>query len=219
MQKMPRNLVITRKYLKEHGLVAVPFDKGVGICVMEITTYNNKLMNVLNLSQFEKIQYTRKNAKDVILKEEERINLRLKQLMDEKKISEDLCKELKSMGGQPPRLYGLAKVHKDVIPLRPVLSMPGSPYFNIAGKVTQWLQVIPESKIDCSTEKVVKDLKDVVVDDDETLISFDVSSLYTNVPVKEAIVIAADKLYSGEHETPPMDKDTFVILLELATIM
>ena len=36
-----------------------------------------------------------------------------------------------SSGSQPARLYGLAKVHKDGIPLRPVLSLPGSCYANI----------------------------------------------------------------------------------------
>ena len=29
-----------KKYLKEKNLLAVPFDKGVGICVMERTTRN-----------------------------------------------------------------------------------------------------------------------------------------------------------------------------------
>ena len=40
------------------------------------------------------------------------------------------------------------------------------------------------------------DLKNHVVDDDECLVSFDIVSLYTNVPVREAIDVCADLLFS-----------------------
>ena len=49
------------------------------------------------------------------------------------------------------------------------------------------------------------------------LVSFDVVSLYTNVPVLEAIQEAADRLYYGEFETPPVSKGTFIELLKLAS--
>ena len=38
---------------------------------------------------------------------------------------------MRSTGGQPARLYGLAKVHKENTPLKPVLSLPVSSYFNL----------------------------------------------------------------------------------------
>ena len=64
---------------------------------------------------------------------------------------------------------------------------------------------------------MVDQIKDLVLVDDEVIVSFDVSSLYTNVPVDEAINEAAELLYSGEVTPPPVDKETFVKLLELAT--
>ena len=118
---------------------------------------------------------------------------------------------------QPARLYGLAKVHKTAIPARPVLSMPGSVYHPIANEVTKWLNVVPECQINTSTKKIADSLKNVQLDSDEVIVSFDVSSLYTNVPVREAIDICADLLYSGDHELPPVDKATFKELLELCT--
>ena len=107
-------------------------------------------------------------------------------------------KDLKSVGGQLPRLSGLAKVHKKNIALRPVLSMPGLPHHKIAQKVTEWLSVVPESKINSSTQKTVNSLKRVTLESDEVIILFDVTLLYTNVPVKEALQEAADRLYFGE---------------------
>ena len=95
--------------------------------------------------------------------------------------------------------------------------MPGSPYYKVAEKVTKWLSIVPEWKINCSTMKTVDQLKDVTLDPDEVLISFDVSSLYTNVPVNEAIEEAADRLYSGDFPTPLVSKETFITLTKLST--
>ena len=216
-QKSPRNLSLTKKYLKEHDLLAVPFDKGVGICLMKKETYEKKMSDILKLDQFAKLVKPRKNSKDFVLKEEERINDALLKLRNEGAISEELYDQMKSKGGQPPRLYGLAKVHKGVIPMRPVLSMPGSPYHNTAVVVTKWLSVIPESKGQCSSQKIANQLKDIELEDGEILVSFDVVSLYTNVPVVEAIEEAAERLYCGEFEIPPVSKDTFIELLKLAS--
>ena len=60
-------------------------------------------------------------------------------------------------------------------------------------------------------------MKSVELDNDEVIISFDVASLYTNVPVQEAIDVCAELLYSGEHKLPPVNKETFKELLQLCT--
>ena len=69
-QKSPRNLFMTKKYLKEHDLLAVPFEKGVGICLMKKDTYERKMNDILKLDQFAKLDKPRKNSKDLVLKEE-----------------------------------------------------------------------------------------------------------------------------------------------------
>ena len=55
----------------------------------------------------------------------------------------------------------------------------------------------------------------VELDPEEVVFSMDVESLYTNVPVVEAILLAADKLYASDKQ-PSIDKDTFIRLLSLA---
>ena len=75
------------------------------------------------------------------------------------KVDENFLKSIKSVGGQLHSLYGLAKVHKENIPVRPVLSMPGSPYYKLAEKITEWLSVIPESKINSSSKQTVNNFK------------------------------------------------------------
>ena len=70
------------------------------------------------------MEKSRKNAKEFCLKEEERINTVLEELNKRVKVIEKFLKLIKSVGGQLPTLYGLAKVHKENIPVRPVLSIP-----------------------------------------------------------------------------------------------
>ena len=215
-QKTPHNILMTRWFLKEHDLLAVPFDKDINICVMKASTYKEKLGAILQLEQFVKVTNTRKNEKELCFKEEERINEALQNLIETGVLNENLSNEMKSKGGQLPKLYGLAKIHKESVPARPVFSMPGSPYYKLAEKVTKWFSVIPESKINCSTQKAVDQLKNVKLDPEEVIISFDLSSLYTNVPVNEAINDAANLLYLGRYVTPPVDKETFIALTKLA---
>ena len=53
--------------------------------------------------------------------------------------------------------------------------------------------------------------------EDEEVVNFDVSSLYTNVPVMEAIEICTEHLYSREQKHPPIDWNTFIILAKIAS--
>ena len=60
-------------------------------------------------------------------------------------------------------------------------------------------------------------LKNVQLNEDEELVSFDVTSLYTNVPVMEAINICTKKLYNmPENKKPPIDRNTFIKLTSIA---
>ena len=118
--------------------MSVPYDKGKGFCIMKEDTYKAKLEEIRSGPQFEIITKTRKNGKHIIVKEEERINNAIKKLEKECKINETLAANLTSKGAKPARLYGLAKIHKENTPLRPVMSTPVSAYYKI-GKKGSWM--------------------------------------------------------------------------------
>ena len=216
--KPNRLIKMTQKYLKNNNLIAVPFDKGVGICLMSIESYNQKLGEILKLPQFEKMTKQRTNAKEFVLKEEEDIVKCLKELLNEEQISQKAFDMLKPVGSKPPRLYGLAKVHKKDIPVRPVLSMPGSAYHKIGKFLAQFVSHVPECNINTSSKHISDKIKSVHLDEGEELISFDVVSLYTNVPVIESIEDCANLLYNprATHGTPCFSKETFITLAKLA---
>ena len=56
-------------------------------------------------------------------------------------------------------------------------------------------------------------LKNVELDE----LSFDVSSLYTNVPVMKAIDACTEFLYSGDHDKPTVDRETFKTLAQISS--
>ena len=130
-----------RKYMKDKGLLAlaVQFDKGVGFCVMRKETYEKKPKDLLHAEQVSE----RKNLTDsVIMKIEKDINKELLAMQKKDEISEAMYNRLRSTRALPARLYGLAKVHKQGTPLRPVLSSPGSSYDNLNKTLAKYFDEI-----------------------------------------------------------------------------
>ena len=96
--------------------------------------------------------------------------------------------------------------------------MPGSSYHKIAVQVASWLSVVPECKINSSTRTICENLRKTSLRKGEIMISFDVSSLYTNVPVLEAILYCTDLLYAlPKDKIPPVSKETFIVLAKIAS--
>ena len=199
-----------RKYLKDNGLLAVPFDKGVGFCVMKKETYEKKMKDLLQAEQFSE----RKNLTDsVIMKIEKDISKELLALKKKVRISEALYTG--STGAQPARLYGLAKVHKQGTPLRTVLSLPGSSYDKLNKTLAKHFDENEGANIETNTQMAREILEKTELDSDESIISFDAKSLYTNLPLKEAVEIALRRLY--EQVNPPeSSRKTMKKLLNLA---
>ena len=122
---------------------------------------------------------------------------------------------LRSTGAQSARLYGLAKVHKQGTPLRPVLSLPGSSYDNLNKTLAKYFYETEGANIETNTQMAREILEKTELDSDESIISLDVKSLYTNVPLKEANEIALRRLY--EQVNPPeTSRKTMKKLMKLA---
>ena len=93
--------------------------------------------------------------------------------------------------------------------------MSGAAYY-IVLQVAKWLSLVPECKINTSTEKVNSKIRDLTVKSDELVVSFDVSSLYTNVPVKDAIIDVCTELLLKYLCIDNLDNGKFKILAEIA---
>ena len=75
--------------------------------------------------------------------------------------------------------------------------------------------MIEEANIETNTNDARKTLEQIKLDKDKQILSLDVKSLYTKVPVNEAINIALRSLYARDDE-PDIPRTTMKRLLELA---
>ena len=90
---------------------------------------------------------------------------------------------------QPPKLYGLPKLHKPNIPMRPIVSFCGSPTYQLSKYLTNVLKPLTDEsrhKLQ-STEKFIDAIKTIQIPDDHKLVSFDVKSLFTSIPLQLAL--------------------------------
>jgi len=90
-----------------------------------------------------------------------------------------------------PRAYGLPKIHKEGHPLRIIVSSSGSPLHNLAIFLHKILiKSLPShfSRVKNSLQ-LKKLLSNLYIPDDCCLVSFDVVSLFTNVPTDMALEI------------------------------
>ena len=82
------------------------------------------------------------------------------------------------------KAYGLIKIHKAGFPVRPIISIVNSPTYYVSKFFAQFLQnnlKIPLSHIDKSLELKEK-LENIKIPCNYEIVSFDVVSLFTNVP-------------------------------------
>jgi len=149
-------------------------------------------MNTLLMdgARFAEYKPDKRVKKDNFIYAEERFNRILRDMLDANEINQELFDSIRSTGSQPTRLYGLPKVHKsrDSPPYRPVMSMPNS----YPTKLAKWLDKFLKPHI--PNERTIKDsyefkekLLSTTIPANSHLVSFDVKSLFTNIPVKETI--------------------------------
>ena len=108
-----------------------------------------------------------------------------------------------------PHLYGLPQIHKTDNPLRPIVSAVGFPTYNLDRFVTSIIS--PLMGQTSSYVNNSKHLSNMVSSESEVMVSFDMQSLFTNVPVAHGLDkrLEEDKTL-GDRTTLTADK---VILL------
>ena len=117
---------------------------------------------------------------------------------------------------QPPKLYGLPKLHKPNIPMRPIVSFCGSPTYQLSKYLTNVLKLLTEEsrhKLQ-STENFIDAIKTIQIPDDHKLVSFDVKSLFTSIPLQLALDCTENAIKNSTAELP-LPTDDIMDLLNL----
>ena len=144
---------------------------------------------------------------------ESRLQKRLLELFTAKLILEEVYRFIRPTGSHRPRMYELPKTHKPEVPLRPILSVTGSAHHELS----KWLASLLQPVLDRYTAHYISDsftfadyVRKLDGHIDSFMCSFDVSSLFTNVPLDETIAICVDTLYNIPDSQPCIPKEVFV---------
>ena len=117
-------------------------------------------------------------------------------LRDNKLIHQQQHLKLKPTGSQPPRFYGLPKIHKDEIPVCPIVSCTGTPLYEVSKYIAEILKPYGKQKEQHTnnSESFSIFICQQTIEPDEIMVSFDVTSLYTTIPIDQAFLIIEDLL-------------------------
>nr|VZI36042.1 unnamed protein product [Spirometra erinaceieuropaei] len=87
------------------------------------------------------------------------------------------------------RFYGLPKVHKEGVPLRPIVSLKGTPTYGLAKWLFQRLKfrTSDSNTTDSPSTQFLEKLKGVSLLPSDVMISFDVTPLFTSIPQDLAV--------------------------------
>ena len=104
-------------------------------------------------------------------------------------ISDTKYRTLYCSDGSLPRVYGLPKIHKPSCPLRVIVSSIDSPLYPLTTYLHNILfkSILKANSYIKNSFELVEKLKRLHITDEYKLISLDVKSLFTNVPMEIAV--------------------------------
>ena len=168
-------------------------DKGRGVVIMNKCDYVEKSNLFLNGMEFEKL------TNDPTASLQTRVQNKL--LKMKKRFTEAQYKRLYPSSSRPGLFFGLAKVHKlkngstnvNELPLRPVISNIGTATYELSKYLAKLLQPIAKSDFTIeSTKDFVRKIREKKIDKEFEMVSFDVVSLFTSVPLDFTIGVILD---------------------------
>ena len=209
---LPRRYTKALKDLnKDESIELTSADKGGGIVILNKTDYVDKMNSLLT----DDNTY-RKVSKGTAQRKADVFNKVVRALLRD---GEDGKQLLHLLQQQPrtPSMRGLPKIHKAGVPLRPVTNSTESAAHELARELSGPLTKALGSISGChlwNTSDLINRLKDKGLRN-KKLIGLDVVSLYTRVPVDEALAAAKRVLDTIPETDLPIEADIFMKLVEM----
>ena len=194
---MKKHVILKRLRSNKQILILKP-DKGSGIVILNRNHYDKMLNDMISdQSKFKKLK------SDPTKLREGQLQRYLLSLNKKNVFSKEVYETIYPNGSTIARIYGLPKTHKlntnkDNLKLRPIISSINTFNYNLAKYLCNKLSpYIPTNYSTKDTFSFIHTINDINPTG-KYMISFDVNSLFTNIPLNETIDIAVDLLIVNE---------------------
>ena len=197
---------------KDKSKIILSVDKGVSLVVMDKEEYTSKAQALLDQPEYKSI------PADPTRRYKNKLISILKSIKAEGGMNEVTYRRLYPTGASSPKFYGLPKVHKQGMPLRPIVSSTGAVTYQTAKELSKILKPLvgKSSHHVHNNEHFLQHLKGIQLGPDEVIISYDVKALFTSVPIQPALTIIEKLLEEdpGLQERTSMTVKNIICLLE-----
>ncbi|BHF79424.1 hypothetical protein SprV_0702254400 [Sparganum proliferum] len=201
------------KIRKIKDIVTLPADKGRSTVVMDKAEYCTKV-GILLMDKEAYAPSTVSEFKKLV----NSINNTIDKLGKAGALTRREALDAKASDNAMARFYGLPKLHKQGVPLRPIVSLRGTPTFGLPKCLYQRLCFLTKDSEWTlkSAEEFLTRIKHLKVEADEEMVSFDVISSFISIPLALAIDTIDGFLREKYDETDQQLKRAHIIeLLEL----
>ena len=202
--------------LSKNSNIILKQDKGRGVVIMNHTKYLEKCYTILDSNQFTKLD---QDPTCYMENEVQRTLWKVKSTMPQ-----NVYSKLYPSGSCPGKFYGTANMHKllsnnvDDLPLRSIISNIGTTTYQTATYLAKLLSPLGTSEYTISNTKTfVKQIEKIKVPLGYKMVSFDLLSLFTNVPLDKTIEIILKRVYKKKEIITTIQKHEMKELIYLST--
>lgn len=207
-------MVKVLRNIKEKCLILKP-DKGQGIVLIDKTNYYNSMERLFNdTSKFALLQ------EDPTLRNLSTVQSYLNTLYKRNEITLEDKNLMRPKFAHIGRAHGLPKIHKDyqdIPPFRPIVDTTNTPHYGVAKYLSKLLNPLTMNdysvKDSFEAAKRIQGISPQLFNQGYKFISFDVSSLFTNVPLKRTVNIILKRIYVDKVIPTTLQKRTMKKLI------
>ena len=212
---LPRRFQLALTKLKKNKhIIITKSDKGGKVVVLNKTDFLDKAKGLLSdETTYEKL------TKNPLNNASTEFNKKVRNIAKNKKDIQ-LLDQFKVFNPSLPYFYGLPKIHKDNVPLRPIISNIGS----YSSKLAKWLTGLLTPFLGRFSDSHIKHSEDFIGKirgmnfHNVKMLSLDVVSLFTNVPVDDVLTFLENKLSEYQEQFPlPVSKIVALVRLCVST--
>ena len=191
-QNHKRQVNVSKEELKalkelklDNNRLILTADKGVALVVIDKDDYIKKAEDLLKENTYKKI------AEDPTPKQKNKLISILRNIKAEGGLKDEVYRRLYPTGAGSPKFYGLPKIHKSGILLRPIISSIGTVTYNTGKELARILKPLVglSNHHIQNTMDFVEQIKEVKLKKEESMVSYDVTALFTSVPIPPVLKI------------------------------